>query len=173
LLAGERLATLAGPTAVLGIKPQHKPQTVYNLEVQGQHVFRVTSNGLLVHNAYADEIAKLADDTAKKIFGKAPRGTKPLRRPYKRKEFRKQVESAAPRTPDGRPIDPNLKTPIDGKPHFGHVYGKEHRRLLKEAEAMGMNQKQFNEWINSHPEWFQLEDPISNMSHFFEKRGGG
>ena len=77
--AGERLATLAGPTAVLGIQPQHtagqhKPQTVYNLEVQGQHVFRVTSNGLLVHNSYADDIAKLADDTAKKIFGKAPRG---------------------------------------------------------------------------------------------------
>jgi len=51
LSAGERLATLAGPTAVLGIKPQHKPKTVYNLEVQGQHVFRVTSNGLLVHNS--------------------------------------------------------------------------------------------------------------------------
>ena len=56
--AGERLATLAGPTAVLGIQPQHtasqhKPQTVYNLEVQGQHVFRVTSNGLLVHNMCA------------------------------------------------------------------------------------------------------------------------
>ena len=62
LSAGERLATLAGPTAVLGIQPQHtagqhKPQTVYNLEVQGQHVFRVTSNGLLVHNSYADDIA--------------------------------------------------------------------------------------------------------------------
>jgi hypothetical protein len=57
---------------VLGIKPQHKPQTVYNLEVQGQHVFRVTSNGLLVHNSCLDEIAKLADDTAKKIFGKGP-----------------------------------------------------------------------------------------------------
>ncbi len=57
--AGERLATLAGPTAVLGIQPQHtasqhKPQTVYNLEVQGQHVFRVTSNGLLVHNSYGN-----------------------------------------------------------------------------------------------------------------------
>ena len=51
--AGERLATLAGPTAVLGIQPQHTPQTVYNLEVQGQHVFRVTSNGLLVHNMCA------------------------------------------------------------------------------------------------------------------------
>ena len=49
--AGERLATLAGPTAVLGIQPQQAPQTVYNLEVQGQHVFRVTSNGLLVHNS--------------------------------------------------------------------------------------------------------------------------
>jgi len=77
LPAGERLATLAGPTAVLGIKPQHTagqhtPQTVYNLEVQGQHVFRVTSNGLLVHNSYADDIAKLAGDTAKKIFGRSP-----------------------------------------------------------------------------------------------------
>ena len=50
LSVGERLATLAGPTAVLGIQPQHTPQTVYNLEVQGQHVFRFTSNGLLVHN---------------------------------------------------------------------------------------------------------------------------
>jgi hypothetical protein len=42
---------------VLGIQPQHTTgqhtaQTVYNLEVQGQHVFRVTSNGLLVHNTY-------------------------------------------------------------------------------------------------------------------------
>jgi hypothetical protein len=64
---------LAGPTAVLGIQPQQAPQTVYNLEVQGQHVFRVTSNGLLVHNMCADDIAKLAGDTAKKIFGKAPR----------------------------------------------------------------------------------------------------
>jgi hypothetical protein len=58
LSAGERLATLAGPTAVLGIQSQHTagqqtPQTVYNLEVQGQHVFRVTSNGLLVHNMCA------------------------------------------------------------------------------------------------------------------------
>ena len=58
LSAGERLATLAGPTAVLGIQPQHTagqhtPQTVYNLEVQGQHVFRITSNGLLVHNMCA------------------------------------------------------------------------------------------------------------------------
>jgi len=58
---------------VLGIQPQQAPQTVYNLEVQGQHVFRVTSNGLLVHNSYADDIAKLAGDTAKKMFGKAPK----------------------------------------------------------------------------------------------------
>ena len=44
---------------MLGIQPQHTagqhtPQTVYNLEVQGQHVFRVTSNGLLVHNSYGN-----------------------------------------------------------------------------------------------------------------------
>jgi len=67
LSAGERLATLAGPTAVLGIQPQQAAQTVYNLEVQGQHVFRVTSNGLLVHNSYADDIAKLATDLYQQI----------------------------------------------------------------------------------------------------------
>ena len=70
LSAGERLATLAGPTAVLGIQPQHAAQTVYNLEVQGQHVFRVTSNGLLVHNSYgnAPKITAAAQSKGNKFF---------------------------------------------------------------------------------------------------------
>jgi hypothetical protein len=65
---GERLATLAGPTAVLGIQPQQAPQTVYNLEVQGQHVFRVTSNGLLVHNTCPPRRGALSNMEARQWY---------------------------------------------------------------------------------------------------------
>ncbi len=73
LSAGERCATLAGPTAVLGIQPQHTagqhtPQTVDNLEVQGQHVFRVTSNGLLVHNSCAPRSGTLSNVEARQWY---------------------------------------------------------------------------------------------------------
>ncbi len=34
-----------------------------------------------------------------------------------------------------------------------------------------MTQKEFNDWVNDHPEWFQMEDPAPNMGHQFEKPG--
>ncbi len=49
---------------MLGIQPQQAPQTVYNLEIQGQHVFRVTSNGLLVHNMCAPRVGNVVAETA-------------------------------------------------------------------------------------------------------------
>ena len=48
-----------------------------------------------------------------------------LRRPYIRNGTRAEVESRAPRTQDGRPIDPNTLKPIDGTPDFGHKTGNE------------------------------------------------
>lgn len=103
--------------------------------------------------------------------GKAAEGTSKLRRPYERKAFREQVEAAAPKTADGRFVDPNTGLPIEGKFHYGHEYGREHRRLVKEAEERGMTQAGFNDWVNSHPDWFQIEDPASKLSRRFEKPG--
>lgn len=100
-----------------------------------------------------------------------PPAVTPLRRPYKRVAFCRSVECAAIRTPEGLPIDPNTGEVIEGEYHFGHKYGYEHRRLVREAQAKGMTQKEFNDWINSHPEWFQLEAPANNVSHRFEKPG--
>ncbi|MEO8378777.1 MAG: GH-E family nuclease, partial [Acidobacteriota bacterium] len=94
-----------------------------------------------------------------------------LRRPYKRVAFCEAVECGAIRTSEGLPIDPNTGEVIAGEYHFGHRYGYEHRRLVREALSKGMKQKQFNDWINSHPEWFQLEAPANNLSHRFEKPG--
>jgi hypothetical protein len=82
------------------------------------------------------------------------------------------IEDAAEKTSDGKFIDPNTgKVLEDGKKHYGHIPGHENRRILKEAESKGMTQKELNDWVNSHPEWFQIEDPLSNMSHKFEKPG--
>jgi hypothetical protein len=51
LVAGERLGTLDGATLRLtSITPRAGPETVYNLEVNVEHVFYVSSRGLLVHN---------------------------------------------------------------------------------------------------------------------------
>ncbi|TFH33111.1 MAG: hypothetical protein E4G99_11895 [Anaerolineales bacterium] len=96
----------------------------------------------------------------------------PLRRPDLRKSTREAIENFAPKTPEGIFIDPNTGELLTGDFHFGHAYGYENRRLIKEAQSRGMTQQEFNDWVNAHPEWFQIEDPASNLSHKFEKPGG-
>lgn len=110
-------------------------------------------------------------DRGVKVVRVAESATK-LRRPYLRKSTRGVIQGAAPKTPDGKFIDPNTGKVIEGKFHYGHKYGHEHRRLKAEAEAKGMTQKEFNDHINNNPQYFQIEDPVSNMSHIFEKPGG-
>jgi hypothetical protein len=83
-----------------------------------------------------------------------------------------KIEAAAERTPDGKHfLDANTKEVITGEYDYGHKYGFEHRRLVLEALEKGMSQAQFNDWVNSHPEWFQIETPANNRSHIYEKPG--
>jgi hypothetical protein len=81
---------------------------------------------------------------------------------------RDEVVARAPRTADGRFIDPNTGEPIDGKPHLGHKTGHEFWREKAKAEAEGLTQEQFNDRMNN-PDLYQLEDAASNRSHRFEK----
>ncbi len=48
---GETLKTLNGTTVVESITRRPDPETVYNIEVEGDHVYRVGESGILVHNA--------------------------------------------------------------------------------------------------------------------------
>ena len=51
LTVGERLLNEAGETVrVTAASPRGPPEPVFNLEVHGQHVYRVGDGGLLVHN---------------------------------------------------------------------------------------------------------------------------
>ncbi len=51
LRIGERLETLDGTTVVESITRRPELETVYNIEVEGDHVYRVGESGVLVHNA--------------------------------------------------------------------------------------------------------------------------
>ena len=55
LQPGEQLSSLDGTAAVESIVPRPGVHTVYNLEVQGDHVYHVAQSGVLVHNGVACE----------------------------------------------------------------------------------------------------------------------
>jgi len=48
---GEQVDTLTGPVAVTSVEPLERHPAVYNLEVHGEHVYRIAVDGVLVHNA--------------------------------------------------------------------------------------------------------------------------
>jgi hypothetical protein len=55
LQSDERVHALGkGACRITAITPRDGPQTVYNLEVHGEHVYRVGPDAVLVHNAYPD-----------------------------------------------------------------------------------------------------------------------
>ena len=131
-------------------------------------------------NASGIEAAKVAEATgdliksaydlaqAEKRAEAALKAKKCLHRPYVRKPVRKAVNDAAPRTPDGKPIDPNTLKPIDGTPDLGHTPGNENWREIEQAETEGLTQEEFNDRMND-PDKYQLEDPSSNRSHEHEQ----
>jgi hypothetical protein len=53
---GEHVDTLSGLVAVASVEPLDRHPAVYNLEVHGEHVYRVTVDGVLVHNACPTEL---------------------------------------------------------------------------------------------------------------------
>lgn len=74
---------------------------------------------------------------------------------------------SAPKTAEGRFIDPNTGAPIDGKYDLGHKPGNEFWREKAKAQSEGLTQKQFNDRMNN-PKYYQIEDPVSNRSHQHE-----
>jgi len=94
-----------------------------------------------------------------------------LKRPSLWQSTKDTIKKAAKKNADGKFLDANTGEVIEGEPVYGHKYGREHRRLVLEAAEKGMNQEQFNQWVNEHPEWFQTETKANNESHIYEKPG--
>ncbi|WP_156819169.1 GH-E family nuclease [Psychrobacter lutiphocae] len=92
-------------------------------------------------------------------------------RPYLRKQTIEAIEANYTKLPNGDYYNPVTDVTIKGPIDIGHAYGWEHRRLELAAEEVGLTQPQFNEYVNRHPEHFQLENMSINRSHVDEKPG--
>ncbi|WP_087024072.1 type VI secretion system PAAR protein [Thaumasiovibrio subtropicus] len=102
----------------------------------------------------------------------APEPNKPytsLTRPSLRAGTRRAIEAAADKNAAGQFVDEN-GIPIK-EWHYGHKTGHENRRILVAAEQLGMTKEELNDFVNSHPEYFQIEEKYRNLSHKDELLG--
>ena len=131
----------------------------------GGRVVKVTGKVIREGEAVIRAVGK-AEQEAARIAKVAKSG---LHRPYLRKGTREAVEARAPRDAAGRPIDPNTRQPIEGRPDIGHRRGNEFRREKARAEAEGLSQEEFNDRMNN-PDLYQLENPSTNRSRVYEQK---
>ena len=92
-------------------------------------------------------------------------------RPYLRQKTIQDIEANYTKLDNGDYYDPANNTTIKGPIDIGHAYGREHRRLELAAEELNMTQKEFNDYVNSHPKHFRLENMSRNRGHADEMEG--
>jgi len=73
LREGDRLDTLSGPVRVQSIAPANELSDVYNIEVHGHHVYRITNDGILVHNSGSMAVAPKGTLFSGGMFGRTPK----------------------------------------------------------------------------------------------------
>ena len=88
-----------------------------------------------------------------------------------RNGLREEVYKDYNRLPDGSYEHIETGEIVQPPIHIGHKYGWENKRILRAAEELGMSQPQLNDYINSRPQHFRLENAMDNMSHLYEKPG--
>ena len=67
LRPGQQVETLAGPVAVASIDTPRQVSDVYTIEVHGHHVYRITDDGVLVHNVCLDNLSSFKFRGARSI----------------------------------------------------------------------------------------------------------
>ncbi|MFX0573051.1 HNH/ENDO VII family nuclease [Nocardia nepalensis] len=122
-------------------------------------------------------------ETQEKIFAKTKRWKRPgdVEEQWYIVKSEDEVKVPINRTYDDKPWVTQLPKTEDGKYYvdaandslypvnpaweFGHNSGFEHRRLLEIAQSKNMTQQEFNDYVNSHPDYFHVEDHPGNRSH--------
>ena len=90
-----------------------------------------------------------------------------LHRPFIRKEI---IDALNIQNPNKIVVGIDNSVYACSTPHIGHTFGNEFWRLRNLAESQGMTQSEFNEFMNQHPEFYQYEDPLRNISHMYEDK---
>jgi len=120
-------------------------------------------------------VLPLVGDAAK--VGKIPKHLKTIEKAIEatknrvklRKGTIEEIKNNAPKTSDGRYIDPNTLQPIDGPYDIGHKTGQEWRTRKKMHQERGSTRKEVIDSENNS-DLYQIENRSSNRSHKYEKK---
>ena len=86
-----------------------------------------------------------------------------------RKDVIEEIKANAPKTDDGKFIDPNIQKPIEGPFDIGHKTGNEWITRKEMHQKKGSTREQVIKEEND-PSLYQIEDRSSNRSHKYEKK---
>ena len=82
-----------------------------------------------------------------------------------------KIEAAADRNALGQFVD--KKGRILKRPSYGHVFGRENRRIVAAGERLGLNQEQQRHLSPLHPVCFFVQEYADNVAHVGELPGDG
>ena len=127
---GERLQGTSGPVTITSTHLVAQTQNVYNIEVQGEHVYEVTELGILVHNT--NDLCKQITEI-QEALQKDPTNKELIK---KHADLKKQLDEAAPKgpaTPGGRALSDHAASESlvrhGFKPPFGQI-----DEIIKQAQ---------------------------------------
>lgn len=99
----------------------------------------------------------------------APRAGEALARPGLNDNMMANIEANAPKNAQGQFLDANGQ--VIQHPTYGHRHSYENRRIIAAGEELGLTQAQLTQYVNSRPEFFQVEEFEVNLSHRDEMPG--
>jgi hypothetical protein len=132
LRSGERLCGTTSPAVVSRVVSTNRRRPVYNLEVQGAHVFRVGQGGFIVHNSSAARPPQgrpiVPQGGGNPFAGGVPPNLRPKPPPIVYRTGRPTPSNLTPRPQDAgglsvrdslsNPVKPGTAGPLDGRPVF-------------------------------------------------------
>ena len=92
-------------------------------------------------------------------------------RPTLRVETKKNILSQYEQVSDNVFLHKETGDIVNGPFDIGHIPGWEHRRLEEAAKQLGLTRQEFNDYVNSRPNIFRLENRSENRSHRNEMPG--
>ena len=126
----------------------------------------VDNDGSGSHAPQERPAGNLFDDPYAPAIGKG----EPLTRPPLRSDLKATIEVSAPKNAKGQFVDPKTGKVIVDR-DYGHIYGRENRRIIAAGKELGLTQAQLNDYVNARPEFFKIEEHLPNIGHGGEMKG--
>jgi len=168
---GERLQGTSGPVTITSTHLVAQTQNVYNIEVQGEHVYEVTELGILVHNT--NDLCKQIKDIQESLL-KDPTNKDLLK---KQADLNKQLDDLAPKGAaglKGADLEEYVRKQLGGSGNFKAPNGRDIDGLLPDGrwyEVKSAFNYLFKNGVLDAKRWNEFTSQISSAAAEAAKQG--